>query len=148
MAIVKRDRGWPEVFERVFDRPERWFGGWPEQLTSAFDENWMRVEQFRDGAEEVIRAELPGIDPDNDVEITLEHDTVRIHAHRRQEEKVEEKHRYRSEFRYGSFTRSIPLPAGASEEDVKATYTDGVLEVRVPVSEEKASARRIPIDRG
>ena len=68
-----------------------------------------------------------------DVEITVTDGTLRLRAHR--EERTEDKRPdgYRSEFRYGSFERSLPLPEGASATDVKATYKDGVLEVRVPM---------------
>ena len=46
---------------------------------------------------------------------------------------------------YGAFTRVLPLPAGAIEANVKATYVDGVLEVQVPVDAETAAARRVPV---
>lgn len=54
-------------------------------------------------------------------------------------------------FRYGSFSRSIPLPDGVKEEDIKATYTNGVLEVRTPLPEEAAqpeAPKKLPITRG
>ena len=73
--------------------------------------------------------------------------TLRLHAERRTEEQTEDKKGYRSEFRYGSFTRTLQLPPGAAESDVTATYTDGILEVRIPVDEQQAEARRIPISR-
>jgi HSP20 family protein len=101
-----------------------------------------------DGDTLVIRAELPGIDPDKDVEITIDDGMLHIHAERRQEEKVEEKDLYRSELRYGAFTRTLPLPAGAGEKDVDATYTAGILEIRVPVEQEKVEATKIPVRTG
>ena len=54
----------------------------------------------------------------------------------------------RSEFRYGSYTRALALPKGASEKDVKATYKDGILEVTVPFKQEVADPQRIAITRG
>ncbi|MGZ4662358.1 MAG: Hsp20/alpha crystallin family protein, partial [Arthrobacter sp.] len=57
---------------------------------------------------------------------------------------------YRSEFRYGSFLRTLPLPADVKEEDIKATYKDGVLEVRTPVPERalaESKATKLPITR-
>jgi HSP20 family protein len=107
----------------------------------------LRVEDFTEGSEAVVRVEMPGIDPDKDVEISVRDHTLRLRAERRQETKTEEKGAYRSEFRYGSFTRTVPLPAGATEKDVKATYKDGVLEVRVPIDREAAEATKIPIQR-
>jgi HSP20 family protein len=133
---------------------DRWFGDlsfprfWPE-LRRAFPEGseMLRVEEFTEGNELVVRAEMPGIDPDKDVEIQVSDHTLRLRAERRQESKVEEKGGYRSEFHYGSFVRSVPLPAGATEKDVKASYKDGILEVRIPVDTKAAEAKKIPIQR-
>ena len=66
---------------------------------------------------------------------------------RRQETKSEEKGRYRSEFSYGAFSRSVRLPAGTSEEDVKATYRDGILEIRFPIDSDREAARKGPVTR-
>ena len=106
----------------------------------AEDDGLMRVENFTEGNEAVVRVEMAGIDPDKDVEISVTDHTLRVHAERREETKTEDKGSYRSEFRYGSFTRVVPFPAGATEKDVKATYKDGILEIRVPV--DRASRRR------
>jgi HSP20 family protein len=129
---------------------EDWpFGRWPELWRGRLMEGVepMRVEEFREGNTLVVKAEMPGLDPDKDVEISVTDNTLHIRAERRQETKVEEKGGYRSEFHYGSFARSVPLPAGATEEDVKATYKDGILEVRIPVDQGKAEARKISIQR-
>jgi HSP20 family protein len=107
----------------------------------------MRVEEYREGNEFVVRAEIPGIDPDKDVELQVSDHTLRIRAERKEETKTQEKGRYRSEFRYGSFSRALALPSGASADDVKASYKDGVLEVRIPVDAGKAQAAKIPIQR-
>jgi HSP20 family protein len=133
---------------------DRWFGDWPfprffPELRRLFPEGAevLRIEEFTEGNELVVRAEMPGIDPDKDVEISITDHTLRLRAERRQETKVEEKGRYRSEFRYGSYVRSVPLPVGATEDDVKASYKDGILEVRIPVDAKAAEAKKIPIQR-
>jgi HSP20 family protein len=67
------------------------------------------------------------------------------------EERSEEKGKgtVRSEFRYGSFVRNLPLPSGIKEEDIKASYKDGLLEIRMPMGQEqKEAAMRIPVNRG
>ena len=66
----------------------------------------------------VIRAELPGLDPEKDIEVTVEGRTLTIHAERRQEDKEPN----RSEFRYGSLTRPVMLPAKVDAKDVTARY--------------------------
>jgi HSP20 family molecular chaperone IbpA len=101
----------------------------------------IRFEDYVKDGRYVLRAELPGIDPDKDLEITLANGVLTIHAQRQHEERDA----YRTEFRYGSFTRSIALPATADEKDVKATYDKGVLEVSVKLTDAKQAATRIPV---
>lgn len=111
--------------------------------------SWPRVEEYRDGGSMVVKAEVPGIDPGKDVDITLAGDELRILV--RHEEKSEHKDKtgYRSEFRYGTFSRTVPLPTAVDEKDIKASYTDGILEVRIPVPEQaEKPSRKIPISRG
>lgn len=112
--------------------------------------SWPRVEEYREGNTAVIRAELPGIDPERDVELTVADDVLHLRAERRERVEHKDKSSYRSEFRYGSFVRSLPLPAGTKDEDISAAYRDGVLEVRVPVAEqpEQPATRKIQVTRG
>ena len=90
----------------------------------------------------MIRAELPGLDPDKDIEVTVNGRTLTIRAERRQEDNGP----YRSEFRYGSLTRSVRLPAKVDANDVTARYDKGVLEVSVPVREATPVGTRVPIE--
>jgi HSP20 family protein len=124
--------------------PELW-----RRFVSEDWEGWLRVEEFRDGSDLVVRAEMADIDPDKDVDVTVDEGTLHIRAERKESSEHKDKDTYRSEFRYGAFTRSIPLPAGAKESDIKASYKDGILEVRVPIAEEtKSAATKVPINRG
>jgi HSP20 family protein len=133
---------------------ERFFGEWPRPrffpaLWSGMEgTDLLRVEELVEDDHVVVRAEMPGIDPDKDVELTVSDHTLRIRAERKEESKSEEKGTYRSEFRYGSFSRSVPLPVGASEADVTATYKDGILEVRVPIDKQQAESKKVKIERG
>ncbi|MEO5780365.1 MULTISPECIES: Hsp20/alpha crystallin family protein [Arthrobacter] len=110
----------------------------------------IKVEQFQDGTTLVVRAEVPGIDPDKDVDVSVSDGMLHIKAEREEKSEHKGKAGYRSEFRYGSFTRSITLPAGAREEDITATYKDGILEVcaPAPVPPTAESGRKIRIDHG
>jgi HSP20 family protein len=92
----------------------------------------VRVEDYVDDGHYVLRAELPGIDPEKDVNITIENDVLTIKAERRDEKKDG----HRSEFRYGAVARSISLPGGVDEDDVTAKYTGGILEVRIGIKPE------------
>ncbi len=112
-------------------------------------ESWLRVEEYREADSLVVKAEVPGIDPEKDVDITLTGDQLQIAVHREEKSEHKGKRGYRSEFRYGSFSRTVTLPAGVQQDDVRASYNDGVLEVRIPVPEEPPSgSRKIPIARG
>lgn len=110
---------------------------------------WLRVEELREGNQNVIRAEIPGIDPEKDVTVTAGNGIVRIEAHREEKTEHKEDNSYHSEFRYGSFVRELRAPVDLRTEDVSATYKDGILEVRIPVPTEPApsQATRIPISR-
>jgi HSP20 family protein len=144
MALMKRTRDeldWPTWFGRRLVE-------WPEAWRDMFEESDMKVEEFQEDDHMVVRAEMPGIDPDKDVEITLDHQMLHLRAERRSETKTEDAKGYRSEFRYGAFERTVPLPVGATEADVTATYTDGILEVRIPVDATKAETKRITVSRG
>ena len=101
-----------------------------------------RVEDYTEDGKYMIRAELPGVDPEKDVEVTIESGMLTIHAERREETK-QDRH---SEFKYGSLTRSVTLPEGANPDNITASYDDGILKVTVPVPKEaKPAARRIAV---
>jgi HSP20 family protein len=114
------------------------FSGFPTfaglaSLRSFFDGNLMRLEdETKEGVYE-IRAELPGVDPADDIEVTVRDGRLTIKAERTQ---TSESNGH-SEFSYGSFVRTVPLPAGADEDDINATYDRGILTVSVPLSEEE-----------
>jgi HSP20 family protein len=123
--------------DRMFDE---WFRTLPmRQFGMGADvpgEELIRVDEYRDGNTQVIKADLPGIDPDKDVELTVTDGMLRINAQRRVEKKTEDQGYTRHELRYGSFTRTLPLPEGAGQSNITASYKDGMLEIRVPVSEQ------------
>jgi HSP20 family protein len=110
-------------------------------LRPLFDRNLIRVEEATQNGHYEVRAEIPGVDPANDIDITVHDRLLTIKAVRSQ---TVESHG-RSEFSYGAFARSLPLPAGADVEDVKATYEKGILTVSVPVPNGTPAAKRIEV---
>ena len=110
----------------------------------------IRVEEMVDGNTLVVRAELPGIDPEKDVDVTVADGVLTIRGERQEKKEHKDKDSYRSEFRYGSFVRRLALPSGVQQADVKASYKDGVLEVRAPLPEQgqETGTSKIPITRG
>jgi HSP20 family protein len=134
MALVRRERVpmmWPgDMFRRFFDTD--WFEG-----------GWLRIEEFREGDNLIVKAEVPGIDPEKDVEITVTGDVLRVHAKREESSETTKGGGYRSEFRYGSFERDVALPQGVDPDKIEARYADGILTVKVPVHAEKEEVRRV-----
>jgi len=160
MNLIRRERPsawplemvWPEDrVDRVFRDMFRNFLDTEGMLGRTFGEHshLMRVEEYLEDDTWVIRAEMPGIDPDKDVEISVVDGVLHLRARREERKEEDRPDGYRSEFHYGGFQRSIQLPAGATEGDVKATYKDGILEIRVPAPKaaEAKPAVKIPIAR-
>jgi HSP20 family protein len=120
--------------------------GWPlEEWTRPRPD--MRMETFVEDGTFVVKAELPGIDAENDLDVEVQDGVLTIRAERKESTRDELPEGFRSEFRYGSFARRLLLPDGAVEDDVKATYADGVLEIRMPIRESKPTAAKIPVSR-
>jgi HSP20 family protein len=132
--------------------PAQWFP-WLRSFGEFFRDDEGRqlvaVEEFTEDDTFVVKAELPGIDPDKDVDITISGGALHIRAERKEETEESGKHFHRRELRYGSFARTIALPEGVEDADIAASYKDGILEVRVPMPTEtaKESTRTIPITR-
>lgn len=89
------------------------------------------ADVFRRGDDLVVRAELPGIDPEKDVKVTLTDGRLTISGERKQTSEVKKEHYYRSESTYGTFERTLPLPEGTDESKIECTYQNGVLQVVV-----------------
>jgi HSP20 family molecular chaperone IbpA len=101
----------------------------------------IRVEDTLADGECIVRAELPGLDSEKDLSLTVLDGVLRIQAERREEEQTKN----RSEFRYGMLQRSLRLPTGAEEDKITATYDKGVLTVHVPISTKTPAGRTIPV---
>jgi len=117
-----------ELFGRFSERPGKSGTGWVP-----------RVESYRKDNEYVVRADLPGVNP-NDVHVQAEGNLLTITGERKSEEKGQE---YRETF-YGKFQRQIALPDGVEADKIAARYEHGVLEIRVPLPAQLVS-RTIPI---
>jgi HSP20 family protein len=124
----------------------------PDSVRRFFEGDWessaIRVEEYQEGSTLVVKAEIPGIDPETDVDVSVSDGVLHIQAERQERTEHKDKNGYRSEFRYGSFSRDIPLPNGSQDTDVSASYRDGVLEVRVPIAERPEHRAKIPVTRG
>ena len=136
-------------FDRLFEEPV--FSGFrmPARMRE-FAENveWTpRIEVFEKENRLVTRVDLPGMKKE-DVKVEVTDGNLTISGTRTREEEEKKDQFYRSEREYGSFYRMIPLPEGVGIDDVKATYTSGVLEVSVPLPAkvEESKPRQVKIE--
>lgn len=119
------------------------FNGFPTfaGLRPFFDNHLLRLEdETREGLYQV-RAELPGVDPVEDIEVTVRDGQLTIKAERAQSGETNG----RSEFSYGAFERTVTLPDGADEDDINATYDRGILTVSVPLSDEASTEKHVEV---
>lgn len=140
MPLPARRRAAPARLPDLLD----WLDApWPAMLPFGSNQTF-RVEDYTDDGHYMIRAELPGVDPEKDLDVSVDAGVLTIRAERREESK-QDRH---SEFRYGSLTRSVPLPEGADPEQISASYDKGILEISVPVPEHASQgARHIAVQR-
>jgi HSP20 family molecular chaperone IbpA len=100
----------------------------------------IRLEDQLTDTEYTVRAELPGLDPEKDVHLSVAHGFLTIRAEREEEKQT----RRRTEFRYGLLQRSVQLPESADIDKIHATYRKGILEVVVPLTA-KTQPKKIEI---
>jgi len=110
-------------------------------------QSWIPTADVWETADEVVYAfDLPGISEDA-ISVELDDGALTITAEREREQTVEDGHYFRFERRFGTFTRTIGVPQGTTEEAVKAEYRNGVLEVHV-AKPEQPKPRKIQIGVG
>jgi HSP20 family protein len=125
------------LFDRFFTR---------ERFISPLERSWTpSVDIYETKKEVVVRAELPGLSA-KDVDITLTENTLTIKGEKKVSDEVKGENYYRVESAYGAFQRTIPLPVPVRNEKVKASFKDGVLEIRLPKVEEKAKGIKIKVE--
>jgi HSP20 family protein len=95
-----------------------------------------QVETYQRGNELVLRADLPGVKKE-DIHVDVEDGILTISGERQQQNEERQEGFYRREQSYGTFFRALPLPDGVDEDRIKATCENGVLEVTVPVPEQR-----------
>jgi HSP20 family protein len=119
--------------------PERLFGRWPADL----DLRAPALDVFEEKDAVVVKAEVPGMTKD-DVRVDVAGDVLTLRGEKKKEEKIEEDDYYCQERTYGAFTRSVRLPVEVRAEKATATFKNGVLELRLPKSED-AKRQRVSI---
>ena len=110
-------------------------------------QSWVPTADVWETEDELVYAfDLPGI-PEEKINVELEEGALTISADRSREAKVDNDRFYRFERRFGTFTRTIGLPQGVTEDAISADYENGVLEIHVR-KPEQPKARRIQVGSG
>ncbi|MBI4688502.1 MAG: Hsp20/alpha crystallin family protein [Nitrospirae bacterium] len=134
------------LFEDFFRRP---FGSmWWPKLRALGEEIQLApsVDIYEESDDIVVKGEFPGINKE-DIEVNLTDGTITISGEKKKEEKIEKKNYFHLERSYGSFKRSFSLPSEVQTDKAKASFKDGVLEVRVPKTEEaKKKLQKVTIE--
>ena len=135
---------WPEEMPGLLGRRMR-FGLRPMREWLRETEEWLPdIDMFRKDDTLVIRADVPGIKPE-DIEITVEGDILTIKGHREEEKEIKEEDYYCSERATGEFVRTVRLPEGVSADQIEAHRENGVLEVNIPAPKAEPKAVKIPV---
>jgi HSP20 family protein len=112
-------------FDRMFD-----------ELTNGRERGWTpAIDVERDDGNLVVRADIPGIKPE-EVKIEVEDDILTVSGEHEERKEKKDKHYMRRERCYGSFSRSMALPAGVDAKKIKAETHNGVVEVAIPLPKE------------
>ena len=136
-------RSWEREIEHMFeDFP---FFRWPPfRFARELRLRAPTLDVYEEKDDVVVKAELPGLTKD-DIEISVTDSTLTLKGEKKREEEVKEKDFYRCEREYGSFLRTIDLPAEVKMDSATATFKDGVLKIRLPKAEE-AKRKFVKID--
>lgn len=118
-------------FDRMFD-----------ELLEGRERRWTpAIDVERENGNLVVRADVPGIKAE-EVKIEVEDDILTVSGQHEESKEEKDKHYLRRERRYGSFSRSLALPAGVETEKIEAKTHDGVVEVTIPLPQE---AKKEPV---
>lgn len=128
------------MFDDTLGRPFGWDFSWPFEL----EEGLLPLDISQTDGELVVRASLPGIKKE-DIEVQVHQGVLSIKAESKEEEESKDEHFYRKERRMTSLSRRVALPGIVSEAETHAELKDGVLTLRIPVSE-AAKPKVVPIE--
>jgi len=146
-----------ERWEERWD-PFRWLSQMQREINRLFEEGFSgrelepislkgwypKLDVVETKDEVIVRADLPGM-KQSDIEVSVSDGDLLIRGERKEEKEIKEENYYRREREYGAFRRTVPLPKGVKAEQIKATYQDGILEVKFPKPEE-AKAKQVKIE--
>ena len=129
------ERMFEDWFEDFWSRPfpRLWRPNFSRLRSISLEAPVLDVYEQKDDL--IVKAEIPGLTKD-EIDITLEGTTLTIKGEKKKEEEVKDENYYRCERTYGAFSRSIDLPVAVQTDKVNASFKNGVLEIRLPKTEE------------
>jgi HSP20 family protein len=131
--VLARWRPFDLTGDNFDDLVRRTFGDFGSNLLAS-RQGWApALDAYTEGEELHVKVELPGIDPDSDVDIEVENGVLRVSGERKEDRTHEGEGWFRREMQYGSFERRIALPEGIDAENVRASYDAGVLDITIPL---------------
>lgn len=145
----------PESMRRfdLVDAFERAFEHWPEGFVWPMfgwrgDEGVLWVDEYREAGALVVRADVPGIDPDRDVNVTVSEGVMHIEVERHEPDGEGRTYLRHEVAHPRHLVRDLTLPEGADGGSMQATYDNGVLEIRLSLPEPAAAeVTRVPVRR-
>lgn len=134
----------------MFDDMDRWLDRlFRSPLARAFETDSFdfgpAVDVYETDDEVVVKAELPGVKKE-DINLSIEDDRLLLSGESRHEEEVKEEGYHSRELRYGNFHRVVPMPTAVKQDEIAASFDNGILTVRAPKAEEKARGKKVEIN--
>jgi HSP20 family protein len=140
-----------QEIDKVFDSAFKGLGfpsiGLGRELSPMAQTDWLKptLDIGASDKEYTISVELPGVD-ENEIQVELGNDTLKIKGEKKQEKEEKERNYYRMERSYGSFQRTLSLPEDADQDDIKAVYKNGVMSITIPrKAASKTEAKQIEV---
>lgn len=134
------------MMRQMNEEMDRFFGA--AKTGSNGDQFWSpAIELKRKNGNLVVSAELPGLKKD-EIKVKVIDESLVLEGERKQEKEEKKEGYYHSERSYGRFYRTIPLPEGAQLDKISADFSNGLLEVSIPVPEAKHTSRDVPVREG
>jgi HSP20 family protein len=140
LETMRRDmeRLFEEFFEPAPRRRWRWLSRAEAETVSPSIDMYDRKDEI------VVKAELPGVEKE-DIDLTISENSLTIKAESKKDEEVKEEDYYSREIHYGTYTRTLTLPAEVDSSKAKATFKNGILEIVLPKKEE-AKPKEIKVE--
>lgn len=147
MSLIRwyRSRNVPTVWDQMEQMAREMARMMPWQEEGEDRPFGIPVDVYENDNEVVVKAELPGAKKE-DLDVNIQDNTLTIRGQTREESEVKQENYYRRELRTGSFFRAVPLPVEVKQDELKASYENGVLTVTAPKAVEEKVGRKVEVE--